>query len=205
MPDVASPRWLFCAPRPLAALLLVELEPLPHLGKGSSGNRREGPGAIRLTDLQQRMVAKSQKRQEDEESAEERKRAELLAATETMSPRHRTKLRRALGKGKSAAQKRYQRLLQLRHKASALLSMRQARQAHGIDARALEERRRLVQQTRALRQRLLEPDSLEEMRKKCTGKSTLLVDSDILPVPEGVHLEAARVAQHQHMIGGDVE
>ena len=46
--------------------------------------------------------------------------------------------------------------------------MRQARQAHGIDARALEERRRLVQQTRALRQRLLEPDSLEEMRKKCT-------------------------------------
>ncbi len=175
----------------------VELEPLPHLGKGSSGNRREGPGAIRLTDLQQRMVAKSQKRQEDEESAEERKRAELLAATETMSPRHRTKLRRALGKGKSAAQKRYQRLLQLRHKASALLSMRQARQAHGIDARALEERRRLVQQTRALRQRLLEPDSLEEMRKKCTGKSTLLVDSDILPVPEGVHLEAARVAHLQ--------
>ena len=67
-----------------------------------------------------------------------------------MRPRQAGKLRRALGKGKSAAQKRYQRLLQLRHKASALLSMRQARQAHGIDARALEERRRLVQQTRAL-------------------------------------------------------
>ena len=167
------------------------------MGGGGYGNRREGPGAIRLTDLQQRMVAKSQKRQEEEESAEEKKRTELLVATEAMSPRHRSKLRRALGKGKSAAQKRYQRLLQLRHKASALLSMRQARQAHGIDARALEERRRLVQQTRALRQKLLEPDSLEEMRGKCAGKSELLIDADILPVPEGVHLEAARVAHLQ--------
>ena len=157
------------------------------------------PGAIRLTDLQQRMVAKSQKRQEEEDSEEEKSRQELLVATESLSPRHRTKMRRSMGQKKSKAQQRYTRLLQARNRATELLQDRHARQSYGIDARALVERQLLLKQVRALRENLLQPDSLETVRNKCAQKTQHDIDTHVLPIPEGAQLERIRVAHLQSL------
>ena len=157
------------------------------------------PGAIRLTDLQQRMVAKSQKRQEDQESKDEQNRQDLLSATESLSPRHRAKMRRSMGQKKSKAQQRYQRLLQARHRASELLQDRQARQSYGIDARALQERQLLLKQVRALREKLLDPPSLETARKMCASKSEQEIDEQVFPIPEGAQLERTRVSHLQSL------
>jgi hypothetical protein len=125
------------------------------------------PGAIRLTDLQQRMVEKSQKRQELQETQDETSRQELLQATASLSPRHRAKMRRSMGQKKSKAQQRYQRLLQARHRASELLQHRHERQSYGVDERALAERQTLVKQVRVLREKLTDPDTMADMRERC--------------------------------------
>lgn len=157
------------------------------------------PGAIRLTDLQQRMVAKSQKRQEEEDSKDEENRQELLLASESLSPRHRAKMRRSIGQKKSKAQQRYQRLLKARHRASQLLQDRQARQSYGIDERALKERQLLLKQVRALRGELLNPTSLEKARELCEGKSPREVNEKLYPIPEGSNLERTRVSHLQSL------
>jgi Ca2+-binding EF-hand superfamily protein len=160
--------------------------------------KQREPGAIRLTDLQQRMVAKSQKRQEEEDNVEEKSRQELLQATESLSPRHRAKMRRSMGQKKSKAQQRYTRLLSARHRASELLQHRHARQSYGIDERALAERQLLIKQTRALREKLLNPESLQAMRTRFTESEALDIDQ-ILPIPAGPALEKTRVAHLQSL------
>ena len=161
--------------------------------------KQREPGAIRLTDLQQRMVSKSQQRQENEDAEEEKNRQELLLATESLEPRHRAKMRRSMGQKKSKAQQRYTRLLSARHRASELLQNRQARQSYGIDARALAERELLLKQTRALREKLLNPESLESMSNRCGAATQNRIDRNILPIPQGPALERTRVAHLQSL------
>ena len=157
------------------------------------------PGAIRLTDLQQRMVEKNQKRQELQENQDETSRQELLTATASLSPRHRAKMRRSMGQKKSKAQQRYQRLLQARHRASELLQHRHERQSYGVDERALAERQTLVKQVRVLREKLIDPDTLAEMRERCKSYTSKEVDENILPIPIGANVERIRIAHLQSL------
>eukprot|EP00949_MAST-11_sp_MAST-11-sp1_P000392 g392.t1 len=155
------------------------------------------PSAAKLDDLRHEMAMRYRKRVKEE--AEEEREEEAKDSRRGRSIH-------------SAAQQRYQRLLEVRMRATHLLSMWQGRQETGIDEAARKERAMILQESRNLRKALCRPSSLasvsaapDEMAVGDASPRTIRERrlknnaGDAINLPKGMRLIRAR-KMHEQMI-----